>query len=144
MPARDLRKAIEDWMATSKPTHYLVVCWNHPLSLESARKRAGGIIQRMDRVIGGPGYLKHPERRISGFLTIEHLQGNCHGNFVLTFPTTGKYSIENTVSRALSGLPRYGSYDLQAIYDAPGIAHYITKECNPDAIFHTAEFHPAK
>jgi hypothetical protein len=144
MEENDLKNAMVKWILTSKPTYYIVICWNSPLSLFSAKQKAGKFLQRIDRIFLGPKYLKNPELRANGFVTIEHLASNCHANCILSFPETGGRDVISTVKQALISLPMYGSYDVQPIFDLPGIADYITKEGNPDALFHTAEFHPEK
>lgn len=112
-----------------QPNFYITLATNDFGSVADITRKLGKFCAMMDRSLIGHRWNKAPEqKRLDGLFFIEHASSNIHAHGLLRIPEARDTDMALLVERKWNRLTEAGSTDTQSIYEAVGVAEYVTKE----------------
>lgn len=125
------RSALMKMIVDSEPDFFVTLVFNRDVTLEDAKADAHHLFARIDRVTVGRSWHKRPEMRASYMGLAENLDSNLHLHLAVRVHPDRHAMFEATARTLWLERVRSGSIDVQSIYDADGLADYMTKQITP-------------
>lgn len=112
-----------------QPNFYVTLVTNDFGSVAEITRKLGKFCAMVDRSLIGHRWNTAPEqKRLDGLFFIEHASSNIHVHGLLRIPEARDTDMALLVERKWNRLTEAGSTNLQSIYEAVGVAEYVTKE----------------
>ena len=131
MYTRMVRKGVEQWMHDPRWTHFLTLCENRETTLSAAERHFRTFCACVDECFLGRRYSSKPDLRQLIVVFPEHLESNLHFHGMMEIKPSKRVPMSEVEAVLLSEWKKVvvsGSIDVQKIYDASGLARYMTKE----------------
>jgi len=125
------RSALMEMIVDGEPDFFVTLAFNRDVTLEDAKADAHHLFARIDGVTIGRSWYKRPAMRASYIGLAENLDSNLHLHLAVRVHPSHHAVFEATARALWPGCVRSGSIDVQSIYDASGLADYMTKQITP-------------
>lgn len=129
--ASPYRSALMKMIVDGEPDFFVTLAFNRDVTLDDAKADAHHLFACIDGVTVGRSWLKQPAMRASYIGLAENLDSNLHLHLAVRVHPNHHAMFEATARALWPACVRSGSIDVQSIYDATGLADYMTKQITP-------------
>lgn len=126
------RAALEKMIADAQPNLFVTLVFNRSATLGGARANLREFLARLSRATVGPKWRKRPGECAQCIAIIENAETNLHLHLSVCVSALHLAAFKSLVSTIWAELEPAGSVDVQDVWDARGLANYMTKQITPE------------
>lgn len=128
----EYREACAKWMTEFDPLMMATFVFNRSMSIDEAQIAFERFHGQLDRRLVGRAFQRRPEKRSTYIATIEKPTRNIHIHALFKMTKLQELRFHLVAEHLWKKITISGHIDARRVFDAEGVADYISKELRPD------------